>query len=309
MCICWPRVAKSYPAQAIQGLKISVARRRTERPFSLPCYDDLNIHLSAKVGSGTMILSRLKKIKISSIPTYSRWLFRLFSITEEPLTLFWHYLQGTSPTQIKLRSGHRLYCSGQPHDIITFFVIFIKCDYGRISPNSVVVDVGANIGFFTLFALINDASRVLCYEPNSQAFKTLEQNIIENNFQPKVTAIHKAVGAEDGETISIPIESSPYNQSVKLVAERDDSLFETVATVSLNEQISEHNIEHVDLLKMDCEGAEFDIFPSLTETTIRKIKEIRMEVHGDANGLIKSLKANPFRASLREHSGLWLIRN
>ena len=97
-----------------------------------------------------MNFDRLRRIRLSHILKCAVWLVRLFSIAEDPFALFWHYLKATSPSQIRLRTGHRLYCSDHPHDLITFFVIFIKRDYGKISPNSVVVDVGANIGLFSL---------------------------------------------------------------------------------------------------------------------------------------------------------------
>jgi hypothetical protein len=251
---------------------------------------------------------RFKTFKILNVFLYIKWILRVFVLTKNPILILKNYVKKKSLSEIRLRSGHILYCSHHPHDIITFFVIFIKKDYGNIVKNSVIVDIGANIGFFSIYALINGAKKVYCYEPNSEAFKILKKNIKKNSFSNKVHTFQKAVSSNNRKFISINLTSSPYNQVTKNLI-KNDFKYEKVSTVSLNNQILINNIKSVDLLKIDCEGSEYDIFPSLTRKTIEIIKEIRMEVHGKINPLIKSLKHNPFKVILRGYSNLWLIRN
>ena len=251
---------------------------------------------------------RFKTFKILNIFLYIKWIFRVFVLTKNPILILKNYIKKKSLSEIRLRSGHILYCSDHPHDIITFFVIFIKKDYGSIKKNSVIMDIGENIGFFSIYAVINGAKKVYCYEPNSQAFKILKKNIKQNYFSNKVCAFQKAITSNNGKFISIPLNSSPYNQVTKNLFKKNFK-YETISTVSLNNQILINNIKKIDLIKIDCEGAEYDIFPSLTRKTIKIIKEIRMEVHGKINPLIKSLKHNPFKVISRGYSDLWLVRD
>lgn len=251
---------------------------------------------------------RFKTFKISNTFLYIKWIFRVFVLTKNPILILNNYVKKKTISEIRLRSGHILYCSEHPHDIITFFVIFIKKDYGNIKKNSVIVDIGANIGFFSIYALINGAKKVYCYEPNSQAFKILKKNIIQNSLPNKIFAFQKAITSNNGKFISIPLNSSPYNQVTKNLIKKNFK-YEKVSTASLNNQILINNIKNIDLLKIDCEGAEYNIFPSLTKKTIKIIKEIRMEVHGKINPLIKSLNHNPFKVILRGYSNIWLVRD
>ena len=57
----------------------------------------------------------------------------------------YYYISRTSPRNktIKLKCGLEIILSGHYADIITIFVIFIKEDYGKVEPRSIVLDVGA----------------------------------------------------------------------------------------------------------------------------------------------------------------------
>tara|TARA_Y100000992_G_C20962862_1_gene349037 strand:- start:179 stop:454 length:276 start_codon:yes stop_codon:yes gene_type:complete len=90
----------------------------------------------------------MRNFKFKNIFLYFVIVYRIILITKNPLKIIYHYLLKTSPKFINLRNGITIYTSSNPHDIITFVVIFAKRDYGKIKKNSVVVDIGANIGVF-----------------------------------------------------------------------------------------------------------------------------------------------------------------
>jgi len=90
-----------------------------------------------------------------------------------------HYINKNSTLDIPLefRNGLKIQLSNHPHDLITVFVVFVKKDYGDVLKNNIVVDIGANIGAFSLLAAKMGAKKVFAYEPNQVAFEVLQNNI------------------------------------------------------------------------------------------------------------------------------------
>ena len=177
--------------------------------------------------------------------------------------------------RLVLRSGKTIFLSSNPHDIVTVMVNFCKSEYGTIKKGWVVVDVGANIGAFTVYAKESGASKILAFEPNSEAYKVLERNVRENGFQQSVEIHKRAVAFLSGQTVYIPRSSSPYN---KISGQEEAQVnVEAVRTMSLEEIISQ--VGRVDLLKLDCEGAEYSILLNSDKQILNKVDNIRMELH------------------------------
>ena len=255
-----------------------------------------------------MRLRRFESFNILKLPTYAVWLARLFFLARDPFGILRHYAAKTSPSRIELRNGLTLILSDQPHDVITFIVVFVKRDYGNIAKGSQIIDVGANIGMFAVYAAQEGAGRIFCFEPNRDAFRTLEKNIAFNKLEKIVTPLNLAVAGTSGQTVAIPKASSPYNHTVAATAiDAAADGYDMVETVSLADFMRDQGLRRVDLLKMDCEGAEYDIFPNLAPETIAAIRSIRMEVHGDMRQLLDSLQVNPFKLEHTDANGdLWM---
>jgi len=193
-----------------------------------------------------------------------------------------------------------------PHDIVTFFVVFIKRDYGDIGRGWNVVDVGANIGMFSIYAALNGANRVLSFEPNTAAFEILRRNIALNGLEGVVTARNLAIGPLDGEKLRICKNSSPYNKVASPEAGIDSSDMELVDSLSLAGALEAYEIERVDLLKMDCEGHEYQIVPSLPVSVLDRISRIRMECHGSQQELMDQFARPVFQVIRSAGEDLWL---
>lgn len=227
-------------------------------------------------------------------------------LLRRPLGLLMCYLRQSSPACAELRSGLRVRFSSHPHDIVTFFVVFLKRDYGRVSPGSVVFDVGANIGAFALYAAASGARKVYAFEPCEEAFATLCKNVRANGLDGVVTPVRCAVGAEHGGRARFARRSSPYNRLGG--EEAAEGGFDEVRTASLGGLMRELGVERVDLLKMDCEGAEFDALPALSPEDAARVGEIRLECHGDPRPLLDSLIPRGFALRLRRAKTVWLAR-
>jgi FkbM family methyltransferase len=127
-----------------------------------------------------------------------------------------------------------------------------------LAPGMVVVDIGANIGHYTLIAarIVGDTGRVFAFEPDPHNYGLLVKNIEMNGFS-NVTAVNKAVSKEPG-TITLYLDKynlggHSFSQENVLISAGEVS----VETTSLDDFLAtEGAAARVDLIKMDTQGAE-----------------------------------------------------
>ena len=124
-----------------------------------------------------------------------------------------------------------------------------------IEPNGTVIDVGANIGWFTLLAaeILKQNGRVFSFEPEATNFSLLSASVSMNHFT-NVVMIKKCVSdTNEDQLLSLSPESNPGAHSIV----RDLGGTKTVVqSVCLDTFANANNIGNIDLLKVDVEGAE-----------------------------------------------------
>jgi len=154
------------------------------------------------------------------------------------------------------------------------FGIFIKKEYGDIRRQSIIVDVGANIGVYALYAAQQQAGQVFAYEPNSEAYECLVQSVRDSHLEGLVVPQRTAVlGAAKG-AVRFPVKSNVHNAIIQDASNTD---FEWVNTSSISDIVM--RLGRADLLKLDCEGAEYDILFSAEAAVYDRINSVRMEYH------------------------------
>jgi FkbM family methyltransferase len=148
----------------------------------------------------------------------------------------------------------------------------------RLPPNPTIIDVGGYIGDFALYAVkCLNAARVVVYEPTGENFAMLTQNIALNGYGDRITAVQKAVGESGEMTLHVrSLDDGEIHSSPHLYA---DGEHRTVPSVGLAEILDAHAIDSVDLLKVDCEGGEYEIFSSVSDAVLERIKNIAFEYH------------------------------
>ena len=250
---------------------------------------------------------------LKQLPLFLTASWRAFAVFEHPLTTIWLYIVRQPPHDgvIRLRGGHIIHLSSDPADIVTVFLIFAREDYGEIIPGSNIIHIGANIGVFALFAAFSGAKNVYAFEPSASSYKVLLKNIRANGLDSIIQAERLAVVGRPCAPVKFPRSSDVMNAILPDSQNSDD--YDLVPTITLAEIVLPLN--SVDLLKSDCEGAEYNIFLQTGEEDIRKITEIRMEYHcGPRDELI----ARPIglgytvRQFMNESEGggcLWLTQN
>jgi FkbM family methyltransferase len=161
----------------------------------------------------------------------------------------------------------------------------------QIEPNDIVIDIGANVGSFAIFASRQAcAGMVFTFEPDPTAFTLLQENLKLNGIT-NARPVHAAVGGSDGTTILHLDEShtgraSLYAEHVHVAGQE----FE-VPLVSLRTILDSNGIDRCNFLKLDCEGAEFEILYSLPPEYFARIDRIAMEYHGSQDSAERHQKA------------------
>jgi len=161
--------------------------------------------------------------------------------------------------------------------------IFEDREYADFFPfykKSTIIDIGAHYGYFSLFAAQNSAqgSRIIAVEPDRANFKMLEKNIASSGCE-NIAALNYAVGSEDGVSRLYHGRSTNHSilQSYDLL--NKDLPYDEVNSISLEKLLTDKNVEQVDFLKVDCEGAEFPILSSTPPKVFDRIETISMEFH------------------------------
>lgn len=205
-----------------------------------------------------------------------------------------------------------------------------------LNPGSVIMDIGANIGLFTLFALKQCKYDALIYsfEPVPDSFECLKKNLAPYNNKTHLYNMGLGDVIEDcsveftlfGEDLSTatykPADKMisnynpllDYDTLLKVSRFRDKSLYNQLKFLpfmrkhlikknfknqtlekkvlckltSLGHFIEKNKITHIDFIKIDVEGAEFDVIKSIKPTQFPMIKQLCIEVH-NINNRVKHL--------------------
>lgn len=196
----------------------------------------------------------------------------------------------------KSRSGSALKLEPGRGEWFTFYENLIRGDYfhnlARLEEGSCVVDIGANIGAFTVDAArrVGPAGCVHAFEPDPEVCERLSDNVKLNGLTNVV--IHNcAVGGENGEACLYRHGKSAFTSLLATVDDRSQQHSEsfTVRVMGAREALQACG-GRIDLLKVDCEGAEYDLFDALDADAVAAVKQISMEVHAVPNRTPASLE-------------------
>lgn len=157
----------------------------------------------------------------------------------------------------------------------------------HLTCEGVFIDVGANIGTFTLVAA-RKASRgyVHAFEPSGHHFARLTRNVELNHFN-NVTLNQKGLYDQPGEaTLFLPSQTGEMNNSGAASLYTSEfaaatQISEAVVLVRLDDYVRERNIERVDIIKIDIEGAEIKALEGARETLSRLRPLVFMELDRD----------------------------
>ena len=210
---------------------------------------------------------------------YARSMVTLASRVERPHVVAWKLLVAGNGCLVRFRDGTALAC----RDAMDLWVAKETCldrDYERhgtaIARDWTIIDIGAGIGDFTILAArAASAGRVVACEPSPTATALLRENLRRNDVT-NVVVVDAAVAANASPRALMPGRHGA-TASTHSTAPAEPSL--TVPGVTLAEVLARLPGGRCDLLKSDCEGAEFDFLLGADDATLARIDRIVLEYH------------------------------
>ncbi len=178
----------------------------------------------------------------------------------------------------RLRDGAKILIRDIRSDDYTTLMDMVSGDMYRMSEiknPSVIVDVGAHIGIFSVLAAHRfPHATVYAIEPDAENYRALLQNIALNNLT-NIIPMNVAVAGEYGST---PLYTSPSSVAHSIVDATVGAEMKTVDTIPLSK------FPHIDVLKFDAEGAEYLI------REIPKTSYLAIEIHNIAGKDMEGLE-------------------
>ena len=143
--------------------------------------------------------------------------------------------------------------------------------------DGIVLDIGANVGIFSIYASLLGAKKVIAYEPEEDNGIILKKNVEANNLT-NIELRPFAVSSKE-ETFEI-YKSQGATKRIDY-APGVDWPKQTVKAQNINKILGE--LKEVAVMKLDCEGAEYDILAGATSENLKKCAYIVVEFHNFPN--------------------------
>lgn len=214
-------------------------------------------------------------------------LFTLIS-TVKNWPLYFRVRYGKSPEHVmyRLRNDIRIASRSRAIDGMALNDVWLEKTY-EPSRKSIpfdwkacktIVDVGANIGTFTLFAAHNAPNaRIISVEPEPGNLRQLAANLDANSIRNRVTVVEAGVGPE--ETTATFHVAHKNSGGHSLYHYTNNSHPVEVKILPLRTIFERNNLNGCDYLKLDCEGGEYDALYGLPDEILKAIPFIAIEYH------------------------------
>jgi FkbM family methyltransferase len=213
---------------------------------------------------------------LSSIPTLLTGIKNLHSAMATFLRRHPH-----KPFMLELRDGSRFYVRTLM-DIWILKEAYLDRQYERVSieiqDRWTILDIGAGIGDFAIgVAKRHPQSTLYAYEPFPESYALLQENLRLNGIE-NVKAFPLAIsGKKDSLQLHL-ITPEPVQHSTAVEKHPAHNSI-SVPNTTLDQALTELELPYCDYLKMDCEGAEYDILFNTSPNTLKKIRHICLEHH------------------------------
>jgi FkbM family methyltransferase len=153
------------------------------------------------------------------------------------------------------------------------YEVFDNEDYKFLNvQNKSVLDIGAFVGDSPIYFILKGAKKVYAIEPHPESYKEMIENIKLNNMENKIIPINMGINY-DNDYIFIP--KGKINIEGSLFKSEGNGI--KIPAGKLSDIIDKYNID-AQVLKMDCEGCEYDIILKDYDT-IKEFEEIGFEYH------------------------------
>jgi len=218
--------------------------------------------------------------------TRIKTLTRLLRRTRNPLPLFIDYVGlKKHPYLMRTRDGEICEIRPSSSDRFVFYEVLVRNDYLQqgqtLNQGDTVVDIGANIGCFSVLAAkrVGSTGRVIAVEPGEATYRQLCRNM-ELNGLTNVTPVRAAIGRHDGKARLHVHDLSGLSSLYDSVdGHETGDHAEDVQVVSLQTLLADTGVDFCHYIKVDCEGAEYELLDGMTTELASRIGQTTIETH------------------------------
>jgi FkbM family methyltransferase len=166
--------------------------------------------------------------------------------------------------------------------------VFLHEEYAMLPvKGKTVVDIGANIADSSIYFALRGATRVISLEPFPDIFELAKENVYKNNLSDKISLI---LAGFSGTTGSIRIRQGNHEKWIL----RESREGFRVPLMTLRSIIENHKVLPGSILKVDCEGCEYDAILSCEEKDLLPFAYLQIEYHYGFKNLKNKLEDNNF---------------
>jgi len=181
---------------------------------------------------------------------------------------------------LKTRDGIAILCRNNRWDVRIVTETFRDRPYlrgiGSMTETPVVVDIGGYIGDFSLYAAKRLGARVIVYEPVPENFSLIQENCRLNPWA-NMRVWNKAVASAPEISINVAREKDDVHASSHMYQNANEKI--TIKATRIDDLFTENAVSRIDLLKVDCEGCEYEILRDAAVSTLERIENVAMEYH------------------------------
>jgi len=189
-------------------------------------------------------------------------------------------------------------------DLKTFYQIFWwrEYDFPVDADPKIIIDAGANIGLASIyFANRFPNAQIIAIEPEASNFELLIQN---TKYYTNVQCYQIALSNKSGQSLTVKDNGiGHWGFSVESASNKVPNN-QTISSISLNQIMEQQQLQKLDLVKIDIEGHELELFETNTASWLPKTHQLVIETHdafkrGCSKSVFKAVSAFNFSFSMR----------
>jgi FkbM family methyltransferase len=191
-------------------------------------------------------------------------------------------------------------------DVTTVWSVFAGREYGVHPTDRTILDLGANIGVFSLYASeICVQARIDAYEPFPSTYERLVTNIESNGLSRRVKCFNEGVGAVNG-VAAMRLDNTVSVCGRVDVLDKKDSNAVEVKISSFEDALERMEVSNVDFVKMDIEGSEEEILLGCSPNSFKQFTRISVEIHKPSvvKDIVARLRSFGFEPRKRHSHGI-----
>ena len=159
--------------------------------------------------------------------------------------------------------------------------------------DKIVIDIGANIGDSSIYFALKGAKKVIAIEPLPKNFQLAKKNIQLNDLDNKIDLLLSGCSNKQGFLVIDEEKSGAGSDLKKSIHGTEISL------ITLSDIVSKYDISSA-VLKLDCEGCEYDVIMTTDKSILTKFTHIQIEYHYGYKNLKNKLENCGFKVTVTD---------